>query len=124
MSALTRSGPRPVRHWTSVQLDPEIKNQHSPRWNSAGERCVKFRILTRKPADEIAVIEPASRVPDTRGTIAPHLIPARVPSYALKGVRNDQGWTLQHDHFCSLHRAHVGCRERECRSVRQLSCGL
>jgi hypothetical protein len=52
---LTQSGHRPVRHWTSVQLDPETKNPHSPRWNSAGECCVKFRVLTRKPADQIAV---------------------------------------------------------------------
>ena len=29
-----------VSHWTSVQLDPETKNLHSPEWNSAGECCV------------------------------------------------------------------------------------
>ena len=44
-----------VSHWTSVQLDPETKNPHSPQWNSVGECCVKLRVLTRKPADQIAV---------------------------------------------------------------------
>jgi len=44
-----------VSHWTSVQLDPETKNPQSPQWNSAGECCVKLRVLTRKPADQIAV---------------------------------------------------------------------
>src|SRR5262245_15166999 len=69
------------------QSNPTSKlKTHSVRSGMpAHERYVKFRVLTRKPADEAAVIEPASRVPDTRGTITPHLMPAQVPSYALKG---------------------------------------
>src|SRR5262249_18361743 len=53
-SSRDRHWDKPVRHWTSVQLDPKIKKPHSLRWNSAGERCVKFRVLTRKPAESRA----------------------------------------------------------------------
>ncbi|MFZ1047570.1 MAG: hypothetical protein WAN52_18320, partial [Pseudolabrys sp.] len=55
-----------------------------PRWSSAGEYCVKFLVLTRKPADQIAVpkLHQAFLAREARSRLISVLHAAGVPSYA------------------------------------------